>query len=150
MTHDSLVTVRLSEPPALTVDTSVCSEPVPDILVVTGTDISSITPTKQTDAMDEKTATRTRSTATLLSPDPARSLQDELGIYQHDDDDSSDDQEEVNWAELEKTEDEQAKEDEADNVCQSRLISALQLTNTDTVNRLTVGTVGTGKCEAGY
>lgn len=112
-TRDSMVTVRLSEPPALSLDTNNCVEiKQPD------------SPTLPTDS-DSKpadeggldaTAASRNSTATLsASAEPNRSLQDELGEFDDVDSDCSD-PEEVNWAELEKTEDEQTKDEETDNV----------------------------------
>lgn len=113
MAHDSMVTVRLSEPPALRLDTDFDS----------GDAASRRTDgTTNRDTIDSKTTADSSmpriSTATLSPADPNRSLQDELGQVGADghDSDASEDLEEVNWEELEKTEDEQSKEDEADNV----------------------------------
>ncbi|KAK4068613.1 uncharacterized protein Triagg1_7261 [Trichoderma aggressivum f. europaeum] len=111
-TRDSMVTVRLSEPPALSLDTNNCLEiKLPD---------SPTLPTngdcKPADegGLDATAASR-NSTATLsASAEPNRSLQDELGEFDDVDSDCSD-PEEVNWAELEKTEDEQTKDEETDN-----------------------------------
>lgn len=115
--HDSMVTVRLSEPPALTLDTSVADdeskptspEPVPsrDSASNAGTDHAAESDT-------EKRA----STVSVVASDANRSLQDELaeGAGDADSGNSSDDQDEVNWEKLQKTEDEQTKDEETDNV----------------------------------
>lgn len=112
MTHDSMVTVRLSEPPTLTLDTDIAS----DSELAEETTPS----TNQGSACDDsfnRDSTRA-STATLSRSDATRSLHDELGDCGADDSNSncSEDQEEVNWEQLEKTEDEQTKDDETDNV----------------------------------
>lgn len=113
MAHDSMVTVRLSEPPALKLDTDFDSGDA------ASRHKDAIT---NRDTIDSKTTADSSmpriSTATLSPADPNRSLQDELGQVGADghDSDGSEDLEEVNWEELEKTEDEQSKEDEADNV----------------------------------
>lgn len=112
MTHDSMVTVRLSEPPALKLDTALEEEKG----LSTHRKTQSLTSDAHTSS-DESSVPRI-STVMLPNADSSRSLQDELGECEGDgrDSDSSEDQEEVNWEELEKTEDEQIKEDEEDNV----------------------------------
>ncbi|KAL7916151.1 rab-GTPase-TBC domain-containing protein [Trichoderma velutinum] len=109
-TRDSMVTVRLSEPPALSLETNNCLESKqPDSPTLP-------TNSKPVDegGLDATSASR-NSTATLsASAEPNRSLQDELGEFDDADSDCSD-PEEVNWAELEKTEDEQTKDEETDN-----------------------------------
>ena len=64
--------------------------------------------------------TRMNRTTLSLIDTSSRSLQDELGLYTPDGHDSdSSDMEEVNWEQLEKTEGEQTKDDETDNVSAS-------------------------------
>jgi hypothetical protein len=111
-TRDSMVTVRLSEPPTLTLDTtSTRDSKSPDSPTLPATS-QLIEESVAPDAPD----TSRNSTATLsASADASRSLHDELGEFDDADSDCSD-PEEVNWAELEKTEDEQTKDEETDNV----------------------------------
>ncbi|KAF3068565.1 EVI5-like protein [Trichoderma lentiforme] len=115
-TRDSMVTVRLSEPPALSLDTNNCLESKQPDSPTLPTDSNTNSDSKPADegGLDATTASR-NSTATLAAPaEPNRSLQDELGEFDDVDSDCSD-PEEVNWAELEKTEDEQTKDEETDN-----------------------------------
>ncbi|RFU81625.1 rab-gap tbc domain [Trichoderma arundinaceum] len=109
--RDSMVTVRLSEPPALSLDTSASrSSKLPDSPTLPATS----EPIDESGGPDAQDASR-NSTATLsASAEANRSLQDELGDFDDADSDCSD-PEEVNWAELEKTEDEQTKDEETDN-----------------------------------
>lgn len=113
-TRDSLVTVRLSEPPTLTLETaSARNSDIPEVpsLPATSEPIED-TACTSSDAPD---ANR-NSTATLSAPaEASRSLQDELEEYDDADSDASD-SDEVNWEKLEKTEDEQTKDEETDNV----------------------------------
>lgn len=116
MAHDSMVTVRLSEPPSLTLDTKLSATEA--ILPDSGdeiTDESSDSDSEQT--IDEDDRVR-KSRVAISRSDTGRSLQDELGQLDTSghESDSSGDIEEVNWEQLEKTEDEQTKDDEADNV----------------------------------
>lgn len=125
MAHDSMVTVRLSEPPSLTLDTTTA---------VTNCRLGSIASTvleeEQADVEDESNDSETPSEkhnnrsskpmntkATVSTIEANRSLRDELGQCGADgnETDSSDDNEEVNWEQLEKTEDEQTKDEETDN-----------------------------------
>ncbi|CAG9997856.1 unnamed protein product [Clonostachys byssicola] len=113
ITHDSMVTVRLSEPPALALDTSFAGEDEPT------------TPTKTEAAGKRPASVGSRSpvesvrSARLSSTcdAPLSSLQEEL---EEDTDNESSrtlsgEQEEVDWEKLEKTEDEQTKGDDTDN-----------------------------------
>ncbi|GAB0132711.1 hypothetical protein EsDP_00001139 [Epichloe bromicola] len=125
MAHDSMVTVRLSEPPSLTLDTTT---------TVTNCRLGSIASTvpeeEQVDVEDESNDSKTPSEkhnnrsskplntkATVSTIEANCSLRDELGRCGADgnETDSSDDNEEVNWEQLEKTEDEQTKDEETDN-----------------------------------
>jgi hypothetical protein len=112
MQHDSMVTVRLSEPPALTLDTSVGDE---DALGKRSTiEIEDGAHSRCTSGESSVRA----SSLSIGNARTNRSLQDEL------EDDSSpggdsgaaDEQDDVNWERLEKTEDEQPKDEETDNV----------------------------------
>lgn len=152
MAHDSLVTVRLSEPESLILDSTISS---PE------TQISQSTPTKdqsrtisvattvesstldaesvhsqdqddtEDEAKDTKSAGEAESIETprdsaIIMPPPIltiRTLQDELT----DDGHLSDDQEEVNWEQLQKTEDEQHKDEETDNVSRCTLAQSLHI-----------------------
>ncbi|EFY87586.1 GTPase activating protein (Evi5), putative [Metarhizium acridum CQMa 102] len=125
MAHDSMVTVRLSEPPPLSLDTMAVTPnaepitPTSPIAGETSTDANN-------DGLEKEKYTETRDSlmriprvsAPIQSPtDANRTLQDELGLYGVDgnETDSSEDNEEVNWEQLEKTEDEQMKDEETDN-----------------------------------
>lgn len=111
-TRDSLVTVRLSEPPTLTLETaSARNSDIPEVptLPATSVPIEDITSSDAPDAARNSTATLS------ASAEANRSLHDELGEYDDADSDGSD-SEEVNWEKLEKTEDEQTKDEETDNV----------------------------------
>lgn len=142
MAHDSLVTVRLSEPDLIVLDSPIATSTI---------DTNQTTPTKdpvdnrpdtpisrkssllvddkddkdeKDDSLDDESKTLIKenvvdtealrsSSATMPPPIlTTRSLQDELA----DDGNLSDDQDEVNWAQLEQKEDEQTKDEETDNV----------------------------------
>ncbi|EWZ41873.1 hypothetical protein FOCG_02849 [Fusarium oxysporum f. sp. radicis-lycopersici 26381] len=141
MAHDSLVTVRLSEPDLIVLDSPIATSTI---------DTNQTTPTKdpvdnrpdtpisrkssllvddkddkdeKDDSLDDESKTLIKedvvdtealrsSSATMPPPIlTTRSLQDELA----DDGNLSDDQDEVNWAQLEQKEDEQTKDEETDN-----------------------------------
>ncbi|EGU84812.1 hypothetical protein FOXB_04707 [Fusarium oxysporum f. sp. conglutinans Fo5176] len=141
MAHDSLVTVRLSEPDPIVLDSPIATSTI---------DTNQTTPTKdpvdnrpdtpisrkssllvddkddkdeKDDSLDDESKTLIKedvvdtealrsSSATMPPPIlTTRSLQDELA----DDGNLSDDQDEVNWAQLEQKEDEQTKDEETDN-----------------------------------
>ncbi len=130
MAHDSMVTVRLSEPPSLTLDTSSSSDseppssPIisPKTLEPETTKSSESSTTLETPEIENAQNRResvviVRDSRTVLPRvDTTRSLQDELGQCDDDTSDTSEDLEEVNWEELEKTEDQQTKDEETDNV----------------------------------
>lgn len=119
--HDSLVTVRLSEPPILTVDTELAEANEPQTLrpaTIMSPNDSSLVGTPGTDVTAE-TATPRDSLLPPQAADASRSLEQELGAAEDDESRqslSSEDQDEVNWEQLEKTEDEQTKDEETDNV----------------------------------
>ncbi|TWU76478.1 hypothetical protein ED733_007278 [Metarhizium rileyi] len=124
MAHDSMVTVRLSEPPSLTLDTRRVSSTEP--VTPTSSVIEDASSEVYKDSLAKVDHIETchsilkklRDSALTLSPtDVNRTLRDELDICSADgnETDSSEDYEEVNWAELEKTEDEQMKDEETDN-----------------------------------
>lgn len=140
MAHDSMVTVRLSEPPSLTLDTSSASDSEPESSPVVGpktvehdehetTKISESSATLETSQIENEQNPRESvvivrdSRSALPRVDTSRSLQDELGQCEDVTSDTSDDVEEVNWEELEKTEDQQTKDEETDNVGASPLVS---------------------------
>ncbi|KAG6057259.1 hypothetical protein E4U32_005271 [Claviceps aff. humidiphila group G2b] len=127
MTHDSMVTVRLSEPPFLTLDPTI---------VITNDELPSLPPAAleeehkhihvEDESSDVETASDQRQSksssasdarVTISTPKAKRSLQDELGhsIVDGNETDSSEDHDEVDWEQLEKTEDEQTKDEETDN-----------------------------------
>lgn len=136
MAHDSMVTVRLSEPPSLTLDTSSGSdsEPASSPIVSPKTidhdttkDSEDGTPLEVPEIENERNPRESMvmvrdSRIALPRVDTSRSLQDELGQCEDDNSDTSEDQDEVNWEELEKSEDQQTKDEETDNVGVSGLL----------------------------
>jgi hypothetical protein len=159
--HDSLVTVRLSEPPILTVDTTLAEaheqQPVRPATIMSPND-NSIAGTPGT-VNTAETATPRDSLVQLPGPDGSRTLEEELGACADDDEPrpslSSEDQDEVNWEQLEKTEDEQTKDEETDNVRRISMVSpwifALNpLLIQSIVNSSPACTARAGKRETGY
>lgn len=126
MAHDSMVTVRLSEPPELTLDTTAASHGDNSEFseAVLSRDSASSTSNASSAGVEdsgESDAEKRVSTVSVVAPGSNRSLQDELadGAAESDGGSSSDDQDdqdEVNWEKLQKTEDEQTKDEETDNV----------------------------------
>lgn len=119
--HDSLVTVRLSEPPILTVDTTLAEahdQPLRPATMMSPND-GSIAGTPGTESTTD-TATPRDSVTHPPNPDANRTLEEELGDFAGDDQSrqsiSSEDLDEVDWEQLERTEDEQTKDEETDNV----------------------------------
>ncbi|KFH47822.1 Protein of unknown functionlike protein [Hapsidospora chrysogenum ATCC 11550] len=116
MTRDSMVTVRLSEPPALTLDTCVGPDGDSSIPEETGPRDSVSRPGDDIVESDADKRDSSASTVSVVAPATARSLQDELADGAEDDSGSSSgDADEVNWEKLERTEDEQTKDEETDN-----------------------------------
>ena len=125
MAHDSLVTVRLSEPDSIIIDTTATTlDARSSQLAPAKEEVDAVTPGKEADKMndieclDVATPTPRDSIRTMSESPLDRNLQDELRELGTDieEGNSSDDQEEVDWEQLEKTEDEQVKDDETDNV----------------------------------
>ncbi|KAG5917671.1 hypothetical protein E4U42_007160 [Claviceps africana] len=127
MAHDSMVTVRLSEPPSIALDsttantngrltlTSLASTVLEEELIIEEDESSDAeTCSEQRQSSSSNTL---RAQVTISTTDPNRSLKDELGHCAIDgnETDSSEDNEEVNWEQLEKKEDEQTKDEETDN-----------------------------------
>jgi hypothetical protein len=126
--HDSLVTVRLSEPPALHVNTDVPTSSLPARRSLYGNEYT------PTDAMAEAVAEEDDSSsddadAKTPSSERGRSLQDELqgGSDDEEHDEEADqtqvaevrqsaDSDKVNWDQLQESEDEEAKDHDAENV----------------------------------
>ncbi|KAJ6444463.1 GTPase activating protein [Purpureocillium lavendulum] len=114
MAHDSMVTVRLSEPPTLTLDTNPAPDAEQDAVSASATDGELLD--AASDRASSVSAAQRESFVTVSSVDANRSLHDELGDCGTDaSHESEDDREEVDWEQLEKTEDEQVKDDETDN-----------------------------------
>ncbi|KAH8173105.1 rab-GTPase-TBC domain-containing protein [Sarocladium implicatum] len=124
--HDSLVTVRLSEPPSLTVDTALAEaheqqpvRPATDMSPDDGSlaDAAEIDDTTDTTPIDTPTPRDSPPQSPIA--EASRSLEEELEQCSPDGESrqsiSSEDQDEVNWEQLEKTEDEQTKDEETDN-----------------------------------
>ncbi|KAH7328146.1 rab-GTPase-TBC domain-containing protein [Stachybotrys elegans] len=134
-THDSMVTVRLSEPPSLTLDTNVGSDSVGKPPAALNADAhSSMRGSQSTLNMpNTRASTRLRdSAATLPSIVTDRSLEAELNqsrIEEQDDDSADEPEDEVDWEQLEKKEDEQAKGDDADDNSTALLLARLEQEN---------------------
>ncbi|QUC16944.1 uncharacterized protein UV8b_01185 [Ustilaginoidea virens] len=118
MAHDSMVTVRLSEPPSLALSNTCAMSNTR--LALTASPVPEEDPVGVVEEVGHDKMVRGEIQDMAPEPLPiatTRSLGDELGKYSTDDDESdfSDDNEEVNWEQLEKTEDEQSKDEESDN-----------------------------------
>jgi hypothetical protein len=138
MAHDSLVTVRLSEPDPIVLDSPIANsvadtdqttptkDPTDDLVDIPVSPLSpkhSLLEDDKNESLDDESKTLIKEEAVDTGalrisianmPPPiltTRTLQDELA----DDDNSSDDQDEVNWEKLERKEDEQTKDEETDN-----------------------------------
>ncbi|KAH8884748.1 hypothetical protein GQ53DRAFT_879398 [Thozetella sp. PMI_491] len=125
--HDSLVTVRLSEPPSLHINTVIASNVVPSRRTMYGTEYT------PTDAMAEVVQEEDDDNSEAhRTPTPASehgtSLQDELekeqereGEQEEEDETQLDElrqsteSEEVNWDQLQQTEDQESKEKDSEN-----------------------------------
>lgn len=119
--HDSMVTVRLSEPPNLTLDTGLGSNATTTQPAVTihEEEAETTAPELSIEANNRETMSTDRdSTTTLSTVETGRSLHNELATSRDSDisHDSSSETDEVDWAQLQKTEDEQTKDEETDNV----------------------------------
>ncbi|KAG5992870.1 hypothetical protein E4U43_003638 [Claviceps pusilla] len=125
MTHDSMVTVRLSEPPSIALSATTAAtngrlaslaSTVLEEEQINEEDDSSHAE-KWSAEQESRSSTTQDARVTISTSEANRSLRDELGHCGIDDNqpDSSEDNEEVNWEELEKTEDEQIKDEETDN-----------------------------------
>lgn len=125
MDHDSLVTVRLSEPPSLHINTAIPPNPLPSRKTVYGIDYT------PNDAMAESLKEEENSDADKDPETPVTktglNLQEELGQldsdFQEDEEGaetvegrSSLDSDKVDWEGLQKTEDMESKDQESDNV----------------------------------
>ena len=119
MPHDSMVTVRLSEPPpALTLDTSEARLSAIKLTNPPRLSVEEAEAESDSSSGEEHLAGASDardSIATASPTEASRSLQDELGDFDVSSRKSFS-SEEVNWEELEKTEDEQTKDEETDNV----------------------------------
>ena len=114
MAHDSMVTVRLSEPPLLSLETNLSPE---GKLIRPATAPSDETTINEPASPTPQRSSVRDSSSTLAQVDPRPSLGDELehGTPTGEPVDSDED-EEVNWEKLEKKEDEEAKDDDNDSV----------------------------------
>ncbi|KAI5926735.1 rab-GTPase-TBC domain-containing protein [Camillea tinctor] len=136
--HDSLVTVRLSEPPSLSVNTD-----LPPVLTPTRKSIfgPQYTPTSATTPSIREEVDMEDEGEPKTAVEPTRSLQEELESIPEDDtpkssrtssddDDSADESdEEVNWEQLQKTEDEQVVKDGQDDNSTAMLLARLEQEN---------------------
>ena len=136
--HDSLVTVRLSEPPSLHVNTAIPPSPLPNRTSLYGLeDTPDDTPTDAMAEIDKEEQPKQVEDLESMSPiaaDTSLNLQEELELMETDaqDDDGENSRlsppfshsrsssvvsEVVDWDQLQKSEDKESKEQENDNVC---------------------------------
>lgn len=136
--HDSMVTVRLSEPPSLSVNTDLPPNALPSRRSIFGPECTPTsatavaTPLKESESIAEEEDCLSPKTST----EPQSTLADELGDSISSPDDQSDsprnsistadsdtEDEEVNWEKLQETEDQEVKDqDDNDNVCRCALV----------------------------
>lgn len=116
MPHDSMVTVRLSEPPALTLDTTVgdCDIPKTEARSVE----VEVTECDARSSIAESVSSSHVSSLKLERASTEQPFEADSRVARTTDKErrKSDDQDDVNWERLEKTEDEQTKDEETDNV----------------------------------
>lgn len=133
MEHDSLVTVRLSEPPALHVNTTVPSSALPSRKSLFGREDTPIQETAEKTGQEEPVTeadTPDKQEATSPASDAGLTLQQELDNTEDGDHESGEDNgsnssaarsstesEAVDWEELQKTENQESKDQDSDNVC---------------------------------
>jgi hypothetical protein len=133
MHHDSMVTVRLSEPPILTLDTkrhSINMEGAKDNLEEDFADADmddkrrTITDTRSMKSAEESSIQEDSPRITMLDPNGnevctptgSETAESELDHSRRDSDSSDTSLEEVNWEELEKTEEQQPRNQDSDDV----------------------------------
>lgn len=154
--HDSMVTVRLSEPPSLSVNTDLPLNALPSRRSIFGpectpTSATTIsTPMKESepaagedDCDSPRTSTEAQGTLadelgdSISSPDDqSESPQDETAPVESDTED-----EEVNWEKLQQTEDQEVKDqDDNDNVCYSNPAHGLSPLGTRTCFNVNIST----------
>ena len=118
MPHDSMVTVRLSEPPTLTVNTNVLEHANRDALEHTEGP-------ERPEIMQEEEATQGQSPSITMvdpngnevtSPTGSESAASRDGESRRGSDSSEASAEEVNWEELEKTEEQEPRDEGSDDV----------------------------------
>jgi len=126
MDHDSLVTVRLSEPPSLHINTSIPPSLLPSRKTVYGFEY---TPTDvMTESVEEEEGSGTDLGGELETPTSgqALNLQDELeqssstgdaGAEQAVEERTSSESETVDWDQLQKTEEMESQDQDSDKVC---------------------------------
>ncbi|KAK4449918.1 rab GTPase-activating protein 1-like protein [Podospora aff. communis PSN243] len=122
MDHDSLVTVRLSEPPSLTINTAIPSNLLPSRKTVYGIEY---TPTEiMTESVEEEPSSDQEKGPDTPALNQGASLQDELEHLSSEDEDeengdlegrTSSESETVDWDQLQKTEDMESKDQGSDN-----------------------------------
>ncbi len=128
MDHDSLVTVRLSEPPVLHVNTTLPPKTGQVSKSPYGNEYTPVDAMAEVVQEEEDNNSETVQTPTSAS-EHGKTLQDELGGDQEEEDEqaeedetaiaelrNSSDSEVVNWDQLQKTEDQESKEQDSDNV----------------------------------
>lgn len=135
--HDSMVTVRLSEPPSLTVDTQSMARSEQQ-LDASAEDILLDTPDSNIDSKEDIETTLTSGPSMSLAAegdnmDSLREMSDERLPIDADEWRGSDSTEdsgdgEVNWAELEKTEEQEPRDQDSEDVSRNYLAFNAKLT----------------------
>jgi hypothetical protein len=123
MDHDSLVTVRLSEPPSLTINTAIPPNLLPSRKTVYGIEY---TPTEiMTESVEEEPSSDQEKDPDTPALNHGASLQDELEHLSSEGEEgengdfeerTSSESETVDWEQLQKTEDMESKDQGSDNV----------------------------------
>ncbi|KAI1341571.1 rab-GTPase-TBC domain-containing protein [Xylariaceae sp. FL0016] len=138
--HDSMVTVRLSEPPSLSVNTDLPVPAVPSRRSIFGpecTPTSATTPSVKEEGpmaekiVEPKSPVATPKTKSIQEPEDSVDLDEPKEEPQEDDtvDESDTDTEEVDWEQLQKTEDEEVKDQDDNDNSTAMLLARLEQEN---------------------
>lgn len=152
--HDSMVTVRLSEPPTLTIDTTTSAKPITRISIIG--EVITQTPDILLDEEEEKGENAEEDGSPkitgmdpngndILSPSGSDSAGSQNGESRRGSDSSEDSVEGggVNWEELEKTEENEPRDESSDDV--SLDLPCKHTVSNDPVHGITSSTPRTGK-----
>jgi hypothetical protein len=120
MAHDSMVTVRLSEPPTLTVDTKVLEHGNRDTVEhIKGQEVPELIQEEESTQEESPTITMVDPNGNeVTSPTGSESVASRDPESRRGSDTSEESAEEVNWEELEKTEEQEPRDEGSDDVSQ--------------------------------